>query len=162
MRLVVVSYGFVQSLHSIFHGLHGNSRLHSMVPMVRIDSFEDLVKHKDTKIVVREDDSLTVFVKRNDTELKRTLSSMLDPYENNVDPWLKKLANGFKDLSYAYITKRELLIFTLIDIQLYFNKEPPNILDILHLSERTSFFEPIFLLGNNDSPDWLKVNLNRM
>ena len=50
-------------------------------PMVRIDSFEDLVKHKDTKIIAREDDSFTVSVKRYDTELKRSLSLMLDPYD---------------------------------------------------------------------------------
>ena len=33
------------------------------VPMVRIDTFEDLVKHKDMKIVVRNDDSFTAYVR---------------------------------------------------------------------------------------------------
>ena len=50
------------------------------VPMVRIDSFEDLVKHKDTKIVARDDDSFTQYLRENDTQLKRSLLPMLDTY----------------------------------------------------------------------------------
>ena len=119
------------------------------VPMVRIDSFEDLVKHKDMKIVVLEDHSFTSYVRQNDTELKRSLSSMLDPYENDINPWLKKLAKGFKDLSYAYITNKELMIFILIDVSLNYIKEPPNIFEYLtnqksqaHMSHISHTYEP--------------------
>ena len=132
------------------------------VPMVRIDSFEDMVKHKDMKIVVRNDDSFTAYVRQEDTDLKRSLSSMLDPYDHDMEESEKKLAKGFKDLSYAYVTKMELMIFILIEISLYYDKEPPSIFDILHLTDKASFYEPFFLLGNHDSPDWLKVNLNKM
>ena len=132
------------------------------VPMDRIDSLEDLVKHKDMKIVILESHSFMSYVNENDTELKRSLSSMLDPYSHDMEPSYKKLAKGFKDLSYGYLANRELMIFILIDIRLNYIKEPPDIFDILHLSERTSVYTPYFMVLNNDSPDWLKVNLNKM
>ena len=66
-------------------------------PMVRIDSFEDLVKHKDTKIVIKDDDSLTQYLRENDTQLKRSLLPMLDTYEHEFISVMKKLAIGLRD-----------------------------------------------------------------
>ena len=132
------------------------------VPMVRIDTFEDLVKQKDMKIVVLEGDSFRAYLNQNDTELKRFLSSMVDPYDHDIEPSLRKLAKGFKDLSYEYITHRELVIFILIEMSIKYVKEPPSLFDILHLLERTSFLEPYFMSLNNKSHDWLKVNLKRL
>ena len=131
------------------------------VPMVRIDSFEDLVKHKDMKIVVRADDSFTVYVRQKDTPLKRSLSSMLDPYLHN-DEIMNKLAKGLKDQSYSYVTKRDMLIFFLSDIAFNYDNQPSRLFDILHISEKTNFYEPYLFLINNDGPNWIKINLNRM
>ena len=87
---------------------------------------------------------------------------MLDPYDHDMDPSLKKLAKGFKDLSNAYITNKELMIFILIDISLNYIKEPPDIFEYLHLSEKSSSYELYFMMVNNDSPYWIKVNLNKL
>ena len=130
------------------------------VPMIRIDSFEDLVKHKDTKIICREDDSFTVSVKLNDTQLKRSLLPMLEPYEHQLE--YRKLAKVLKNLSYVYVTKRDLMVFIMMDFKIFYYKGPPRLEDILHLSEKTNLLEPYFMFVNNDSPVWLKVNLNRM
>ena len=126
------------------------------VPMVRIDSFEDLVKHKDMKILVRSDDFFTAYVRQNDTELKRTLSSKLETYKSHSEI-SNKLAQGLKDMSYSYVNKRESLIF-------YFtlNEELRRLSAIIHLSDKTNFYEPYLFLLNNDSPDWIKINLNKM
>ena len=136
------------------------------VPMVRIDTIEDLVKRKDMKIIVRDDESFTSFVRQNDTQLKRTLDSMLDTYEDTYDLIMAKLSKRFRDGSSANINKRELLIFNLIKLSQYEEKNElgysTKLLDTLHLSEKNNYFEPYFMFYNNKSEIWIKENVNKM
>ena len=82
----------------------------SAVPVLRIDTMEELSYHSDMKIVVRNDDSFSSFVNEADTPLKKTLNQMLWPYDILQDHSIE-VALGLRNGSLANVNKRNLLIF---------------------------------------------------
>ena len=72
------------------------------------------------------------------------------------------MAKGLRNGSLANVNKRDLLIFNLVMLSEFEdrNENEPRLIDLLYFSEKTDFNEPYFMLYNNDSPQWMTSNLN--
>ena len=97
----------------------------SAVPMVKIDSLNDLAQQDHMKIVVRFDDSFVEFVNMKDSPLKKRLSAQLLPYElmhHIVQDMIRGLRNG----SLANVSKRNMGIFNMLMLSEYETRPEMN------------------------------------
>ena len=127
--------------------------------IARIDTLEQLAKQDHMKIFARYEGSFVTFINMTDTPLKKALHKQLRTYEiyNNVKSLLIEcLPKG----TCAYVNEYLAVIFSMVDLSE--EQSDYEFLSLLHLSEKTDFNEPYLLLMNDDSPDWLKSNLNKM
>ena len=133
------------------------------VPMEKIDSLEDLAQHKHMTIFVRYDDSFLHYIEMRDNPMKLSLIKQVYKYEI-LQNLYDELARGLRNGSSAYVSRRNFLIFNMLMLSEYEKRketEPP-LIDLLHFSEKTDFYEPYFLLCKNDGSNWLTSNLNKM
>ena len=134
------------------------------IPVLKIDSLEQLAQRKDLKILVRSDSSLFKYASDVNSELARAIDKQLDPYSDYNGPGFReKLATGLRNGSFVYVNTRLTVIFGIMNLSDFHKKlgEEP-LIDILHISEEDGGLEPYFAFFNAESDPWILNTLNKM
>lgn len=133
------------------------------IPLVKINTLEELAKRKDIDIYVRENSALEIFADHSDTELASDVKSHLKIYQ-----WLadirSELIRGLRNGSMAYVNPRLSLILYLTDFSELeaIGDNEPKLTDVVHVSEETGGQEPYFLFINASAERWVLTSMNDM
>ena len=130
------------------------------VPIIRIDTLEQLSQNKDMKIVIRSDDSLTAYILQKGTPLAEALSRQLMPYKDYSDI-RPQLTEGLRNGSLVTINKRLAQIFNVLDLSEgeAIQRGVQKLVEVIHISEQSGVFEPYFTFVKTE---WVLKPFNRM
>jgi len=135
-----------------------------VVPVLTIDSLEDIPKRPQMKVLLRGDSALAQYVKLIDSDIGRAIKPKFITYLNfEEEVKYENLNIGLRNGSLAYVNTRWTLIFDLLRINMY-NKqgENENFLDIIHISNDDESSEPYFTIVLESGWKWVLPCLNQM
>ena len=130
------------------------------VPVIKIDSLEELSQTKDIEIHVREDSSLETFIQFNDSDLAKAIKPKLKTYDDYFS-FTYELMSGLRNGSFAFVETRMTLLFNLEEFAHLAQKtyNDTNFLDLMHVSEESGGLEPYFLTVGEE---WIQKDMNQL
>ena len=131
------------------------------VPLVTINTLEELSQKPDIKIVTREDSSLKAFTKLDNSSLARALSTQLENHTYihfGVERVAEKLAIGLKYGNVSFVYDRIYIMKTLVNLISQGNIS----LESVYISRQSANYEPNFIMVNLDMPSWAFDRLNKL
>ena len=130
------------------------------LPVIKINTLEDLAQRKNIKIIVRHDSSFVTFVDQGDSELTRSIQKQLEPYfDFDEDDIENKLVKGLMEGSVAYFQEHLTVVQILFDLK---TRNKTFSMDNLHISTGSAGDQPYFILYNPEIPIWASLALDRM
>ena len=130
------------------------------LPVIKINTLEDLALRSSMKIIVRADSSFVAFAEKNDNELSRNIEQQLETYFDIVkDDIENKLVKGLMDGSLAFIHEQVSLVQLLVELE---KRNKTFSKDNLHISTESAGYEPYFINFNPETPIWASLALDKM
>jgi len=76
----------------------------------------------------------------------------------------KELTHGLRNGLLAYVDYKPNIIFDLLYLSEKENigKNEPKLIDLLHISQKSSYSEPYFAFINNDFDEWFLIAINQL
>ena len=129
------------------------------VPMVTINTFQDLSQRPDMKILVRGDSSLYETIMSDNSEMSNTLYNQLELFTNLLSEDIgERLATGLNNGSVAFVHDHMIMISYLMKVMQDFKVK----FDSIHISQAMVTFEPYFVFFNQEMPQWAHTCLKTM
>ena len=129
------------------------------VPIIRINTLEDLAQAKSMNIIIRPESSLYNFANKENSSLALTLRAKIEEYTDfygeNIS---QRLIKGFADGTAAFLNDRLILAFAFIEMSMNYNIS----FESIHISTESASYEPYFLYFNTEFPQWASTLLNNM